>query len=71
MPALSLPHHYPTTLGFSIFNSMDLPRYALFLQDLPEPVHYRGGWSEKSIARWMHEQVALRTVDVGRVFYGD
>ena len=47
------------TLGAKTEN---LPRYALLLETLAEPVQYTGGWSQVSIGGWLQQQVALSPV---------
>ena len=41
----------------------NVPAYALFLKGMSAPVRYKGGWSAKSIAAWLHKQTAMRPIE--------
>lgn len=55
-------------LGARMDNGVDgLPKYALSLAGLPVPIKYSGGWSEASLGKWLHQQLALKPVDAGQL----
>jgi hypothetical protein len=37
----------------------ELPAFGLFISGMDAPVRYRGGWSERSISKWLSQQSAV------------
>jgi len=41
-----------------------LPAYALYIKGIGAPVFYKGGWSEKSIGKWLRTQTEMQPAEV-------